>query len=63
MMNDITFSGQSICKRCGRWFQPRYPDQLYGPTCARKLGAHSVTLLDGTVEIFDIRGVRTTVIV
>jgi len=61
-MSEITESGQSKCKRCGRWFQPRYPDQQYGSTCARKMaGRH--TLENGTVEIYDARGVRTTVIV
>ena len=34
----ITESGQSRCKRCGRGFTPKEPDQEYGPVCARKIG-------------------------
>lgn len=51
------------CRRCGRWFTPRWPDQLLGPVCARKVGAHSMPLLDGTVEVYNARGVRMVVIV
>jgi len=25
------------CRRCGRWFTPKEPDQEYGPVCARKI--------------------------
>ncbi len=30
-------SGQSKCKRCGKWFQPTSPDQEYGPICAKMI--------------------------
>lgn len=43
----IAPSGQSKCKRCGRWFQPKSADQEYGPTCARKMrGQTDLSALD-----------------
>jgi uncharacterized OB-fold protein len=31
----ITESGQSKCRRCGRWFLPKTADQEYGEKCMR----------------------------
>lgn len=39
---DITESGQSKCKRCGRWFTPKSPDQEYGEKCMRKMAGQTV---------------------
>ncbi len=61
-MIEIVDSGQSKCKRCGKWFQPKEAGQEYGPTCARKM-AGSHTLPDGTIEIRDAKGRLGTVIV
>lgn len=60
-MSEGYVPGKEKCKRCGRWFTPKV-DEKYGPTCARKIaGQH--TLPDGTIEVYDLQGNRTAVIV
>jgi hypothetical protein len=45
----MSSTGKSDCKRCGREFTPKTPDQEYGPTCARMLAGQ--TQLDSMVLI------------
>ncbi len=62
MIDIIAESGMSKCKRCGRWFQPKSPDQEYGPVCARKMAGQAV-MQDGIIEVRDKKGELTAVIV
>lgn len=38
----LTPSGQSKCKRCGRYFQPKKEGQEYGEKCLRKMAGQTV---------------------
>jgi len=58
----IQESGQSKCKRCGRWFQPKEPDQEYGPICSKKMAGFR-KLSDAIIEVRDRKGDITAVIV
>jgi hypothetical protein len=51
-------SGKSKCKRCGRWFQPKNPDQEYGPTCEAKIRNKATV-----IEVRNKKGELTAVIV
>ena len=48
-----TLEGRRECRRCHRMFLPKKPDDMYGPTCARKLAGQveldSMALVSGKV--------------
>jgi hypothetical protein len=47
----MNLDGKKECRRCHRMFIPKKPDDIYGPTCARKMVTVDVSALahlDGT---------------